>query len=293
MTTLRELRQEYRGRVAPEDFDLLAAFVLKTTKEAIMREPGREVDDKILTAIRSVFDRRSSHEPVAYIVGEKEFYGLPFFVTRDTLVPRPETEHLVEEAIAFLSETVPGTTVVDLGTGSGAIAVSVAHEHTKRNRDGSPPFFATDIDSASLEVAKRNAKRNHVDHCISFFKGNLLGPIPDEAFADMRRIVILANLPYLSRVIYESAADDVRLFEPESALVADNEGLSLYLELLDDIARKKRTSWKNIRIDGLFEISPEQVPTLKKYFTDVFRDSERIFKPDLSGRSRVFRFRLR
>lgn len=289
--TLRDLREDYRGRVEPHDFDLLAAFVLRTTREAVMREPDRDVYDA-LSDLRAALDRRAAHEPVAYIVGEREFYGLPFSVTPDTLVPRPETEHLVEEAVALLSETAASTVAVDLGTGSGAIAISVAHVLRKPASDPMPLILASDISSAAIEVARRNAERHGVDALITFFEGSLLHPIPDDAFGSAPHIVILANLPYLSRAIYESADDDVRLHEPESALVADDEGLALYLQLLDDIARRKHDGWSGKHIDGFFEISPEQSGRIKKEFASRFPDGSSDIIPDLSGRPRVFRFHL-
>ncbi|HWQ59719.1 MAG TPA: peptide chain release factor N(5)-glutamine methyltransferase [Candidatus Fimivivens sp.] len=291
--TLRDLRQEYHGSVTPGDFDLLAAFSFGTTKEAIMREPDRVIDNESSSDLRHLLDRRAAREPVAYIVGEREFYGLPFSVTRDTLVPRPETEHLVEEAIGLLSETAPDSVVIDLGSGSGAIAVSVAHATSKKETgDGRVRFFATDLSSAALEIAKRNTDRHGVDRLITFFEGNLLDPIPEGAFIDALRVVILANLPYLSRDIYESADDDVRLYEPESALVADDDGLALYIELLDDLVRKRNSAWSDKQVDGLFEIGPEQSERIAGEFASRFPDGTSDIVPDLSGRQRVFRFRI-
>ncbi|NTW30596.1 MAG: peptide chain release factor N(5)-glutamine methyltransferase, partial [Candidatus Moranbacteria bacterium] len=221
MTTLRGIAKECAGSVVASDFSVLAAYALGRTKEFIFREPDYIPTEEESEKLKNVLLRRADKEPVAYIVGEKEFFGLPFLITKDTLVPRPETEHLVEEAITLLSETVPGTVVVDLGTGSGAIAVSVAHATSdKLSREDRIRFFATDISSAALGVAKQNAKRHGADRLITFLEGNLLDPIPEDALTDTRHIVILANLPYLSHGIFESADDDVRVYEPESALVA-------------------------------------------------------------------------
>ncbi|MEI7749525.1 MAG: HemK/PrmC family methyltransferase [Candidatus Moraniibacteriota bacterium] len=375
MTTLRTIAKDYAGRVAPEDFTLLAAFALGQTKEFIFREPGYELSEEEASALNSYLDHRAAHEPVAYTIGEKEFFGLPFFVTRDTLVPRPETELLVEEALTLLSKHDDKTVIADLGTGSGAIIISLAHSLQKKYpKPTSYTFIATDISSAALDVAKRNAERNSIHKTvisdkpipsnfdqisdgscftnpspgipgtpfpkgrnsglctseeedssplekgspespkggiftsastvvqsnsslekrfdIDFFEGNLLDPVPENTFGDANRIFILANLPYLSYELYESAPDDVRLYEPISALVADKDGLALYIKSLDDIAQRKKSVWKNIPVDGLFEISPEQESSLKKIFLDRFPSSQNDFLPDLSGRTRIFRFHI-
>lgn len=297
MTTVSELIREYRESVNRSDCAVLVAFALGKTKEFVLREPDYRLSDEELAKARSLLDRRVTREPVAYIVGTKEFFGLPFEVTHDTLVPRPETEHLVEEALSILSKPVPNTVVVDIGTGSGAIIVSISKtiEATMNESAGTAhdiTCVATDISGGALEVAQRNAARHNIAHTITFLKGNLLDPIPDDTFIAVRRIVILANLPYLSREIFENADDDVRLHEPTSALVADDEGLALYLELLDDIARRKGSGWSYKRVDGLFEISPEQSEHIMTAFASRFPHDVSDIVPDLSGRARVFRFRI-
>ncbi len=294
MTTLRDLSLEYKGRIAPEDFTVLSAFVLGKTKEFVFREPDHVLSSEQDATLRPILDRRTGHEPVAYILGEREFFGLPFFVTKDTLIPRPETEHLVEEALESLSRHSEKTAVIDIGTGSGAIIISVAHKlFTDRPEDIRHEFTAIDLFLSALTVAKRNATRHDVLGHITFLEGNLLSPITEIISDDTGRILILANLPYLSQTLYESAPADVRLHEPFSALVADDEGLSLYTEVLDDIMRRKQDGWKNTPIDGFFEISPEQESSLERIFIDRFPTSEHSFLPDLSGRTRVFLFHIR
>jgi len=293
MTTLRGLAKEYAGSVAPEDFSVIAASALGQTKEFVFREPDHALSSEEESKLRPMLRRRTTREPVAYIVGEREFFGLPFFVTKDTLIPRPETELLVEEVLRELAEDDRRTVVVDLGTGSGAIIVSVANALRKKYPESERhALFATDISPAALTVARRNAKRHDVSDRIAFLEGSLLASFSERISDDTERILVVANLPYLSHDLYESASDDVRLHEPESALVAGDEGLALYRELLDDIARKKKSDWSDMRIDGFLEISPEQEPSLGKIFTDRFPSSENGFIPDLSGRTRIFRFRI-
>lgn len=293
MTTLRGLAKEYAGKVAPEDVAVLSAFAIGETKEFVFREPDHTPSSEEVSVLRDLLERRSRHEPVAYLVGHREFYGSDFLVTPDTLIPRPETEHLVEEALTSLARHPERVTVIDIGTGSGAIIVSVALTlREKYPASERHVLFATDISSAALAVAKRNAKRHDVSDRITFLHGNLLGSFPEKISESTERILVLANLPYLSRDLYESAPDDVRLHEPESALVADDSGLALYRELLDDIARRKKSVWKNIPVEGLFEISPEQEPPLKKISVENAPSLQGDFLPDLSGRARIFRFRI-
>ncbi|NTW13698.1 MAG: peptide chain release factor N(5)-glutamine methyltransferase [Candidatus Moranbacteria bacterium] len=294
--TLRELAREFRDSVAPEDFDLLAAFALGQSKEFVMREPGLVLDDTVLVPLRSLLDRRARHEPVAYIVGDKEFYGLPFFVTRDTLVPRPETEILVEEVITRVKtltehDSEKDIVIADIGTGSGAIIISLAE---KLKDTFSISYLASDISSAALNVARRNAVRHNVDARISLLEGDLLAPITDTSrFSDSDTIILVANLPYLSETIFASAPEDVRSYEPLSALVTDDDGLALYLELLNDLAQRKSRGEIGAPVVGYFEISPEQSERIKREFASRFPDGTSDIVADLSGRPRVLSFLIK
>lgn len=288
--TLRGLEREYRGRVAPEDFSLLAAHALNREKEFVLREPDFEPDGVAEARLRNLLDRRMRHEPVAYLTGHREFYGLGFRVTSDTLIPRPETEHLVEAAIdgarRFL-DAEPGTTVAvtDIGTGSGAIAVSLSHAFRDRPRIA---FLASDVSPRALDVARENAAGHGLADRIAFLEGSLLEPFTkNEAFRDADALVVAANLPYLSDERYASAPPDVRNYEPESALRADNEGLALYDTLLRQlaIARTDRP------VVGLFEIDPDQAEPIRALIGGHFHESEIDILPDLAGRARVARFR--
>src|SRR6266567_5201113 len=127
------------------------------------------------TAIRyaSLLERRLAGEPIQYITGEAEFYGLPFRVTRDVLIPRPETEHLVEKTVQLLP-LFPEPRIVDVGTGSGAIAIALAHEGTRA------AITAIDTSDAALDVARLNAERIGFADRVRFLHGDLLGPVMSE-----------------------------------------------------------------------------------------------------------------
>jgi release factor glutamine methyltransferase len=169
---------------------------------------------------RALVERRLPGEPIQYILGEAEFYGLPFFVTPDVLIPRPETEHLVEKAIELLP-LFSKPRIVDIGTGSGIIAIALAHEWP------SATVTATDVSASALDVARRNADRNGLAGRIRFLMGDLLTPIAAERFE-----IIASNPPYVPETDRTSLAPEVRDYEPGSALFAGQDGLSIYRRLI-------------------------------------------------------------
>jgi release factor glutamine methyltransferase len=174
------------------------------------------------TAIRfaSLLDRRHRGEPIQYITGEAEFFGLPLKVTPDVLIPRPETEHLVEKAIT-LARLQVRPRIVDLCTGSGAIAVALAHVLPAAE------ITATDLSEAALTIARENAQRNGVDNRIRFLQGDLLVPLTGEHFD-----LVVANPPYVPTVDRDSMSVEVRDHEPALALFAGVDGLDIYRRLV-------------------------------------------------------------
>ncbi len=174
------------------------------------------------TAIRyaSLLERRLKGEPIQYITGETEFYGLPFRVTPDVLIPRPETEHLVEK-VGELAPLFRKPRIVDVGTGSGAIAIALAHEW--------PSAIVTAVDTSepALAVARENAERVGFASRIRFLHGDLLTPVACERFD-----IVVSNPPYVSSADRDSLAVEVREFEPAVALFASNDGLDIYRRLI-------------------------------------------------------------
>ena len=175
--------------------------------------------------------RRRAGEPIQHITGEAEFYGLPFHVNRDVLIPRPETELLVEKAFASAeglrqsggsaSPRISELRIIDVGTGSGAIAVALAH---------ALPFAkitATDISLAALVVAKANAARNSVADRVRFLEADLLDPVAGEQFD-----IIVSNPPYVPESDRNTLDEEVRNYEPALALFAGKDGLDLYRRLI-------------------------------------------------------------
>jgi release factor glutamine methyltransferase len=171
---------------------------------------------------RACVERRCTGEPMQYITGEAEFYGLSFKVNCDVLIPRPETEHLVESAIELV-RGLDQPRILDIGTGSGAIAVALATHLPAARID------ATDQSAAALKVAQANAARNGVAERVRFLQGDLLAPVAGETFN-----LIVSNPPYVAESDRDSLSVEVRDFEPAQALFAGTDGLTIYRRLIPE-----------------------------------------------------------
>jgi release factor glutamine methyltransferase len=165
-------------------------------------------------------ERRRAGEPIQYITGEAEFYGLSFKVNREMLIPRPETELLVEKAIE-LSRGFEQQRIVDVGTGSGAIAVALASNLPDAH------IHATDVSASALRVAQANAKRHGVEARVIFRVGDLLAPVAGKLFD-----LIVSNPPYVPEDDRDSLSVEVRDYEPAQALFAGADGLTIYRRLI-------------------------------------------------------------
>ena len=214
-------------------------------------------------------ERRLAGEPIQYITGECEFYGLPFNVNSDVLIPRPETEHVVEKVLELASLLV-GPRLVDVGTGSGAIAIALAHESPGAK------VTATDVSDAALRVARRNAERTEVAERIRFLEGDLLKPVAAEQFE-----FVVSNPPYVATDDRASLALEVRDHEPDVALFAGSNGLDIYRRLVPAAYR--------VLVAGgfaVFEIGYGQAEAVAELFSAAgFVDIE--FAKDLQGVDRV------
>ena len=175
-------------------------------------------------AYLSLVARRAAGEPIQYITGSSEFFGLPFSVGPGVLIPRPETEHLVEEVLrlAGLFEN-DAPSIADVGTGSGIIAVALAHALPKAH------IAAVDLSRQALLIARENAERNQVAGRIEFFEGDLLGPLAGRRFS-----IIASNPPYVPLLDRDSLSVEVREHEPHAALFAGEDGLDIYRRLIPE-----------------------------------------------------------
>lgn len=202
------------------DAEVLLAHVRGCERIALYTAFDTPVADAERARFRELVKRRGEGEPVAYLVGSREFFSLPFAVNKAVLVPRPETEGLVVRVLD-LCKTAAAPRIIDVGTGSGAIAVTLA------KRLPQAAFVATDISAEALAVARENAARHGVAERIRFVAGDLLG-VPEAAGP---WDVIVSNPPYVREDEFESLPRDVRLHEPRSALVSGPTGVEFVTRL--------------------------------------------------------------
>lgn len=260
------------------DAQVLLAFVLDRHKAWLFAHAEESLSTQEEETFRQLIERRCLHEPVAYLVGYKAFYGRDFLVTPDVLIPRPETELLINEALR-LSKEMPQTIVfADIGTGSGAIAITLAAQTHNI-------VIASDISVDALEVAKKNALTHTVLERVHLRQGNLLLPILDDVPPKSAHLILCANLPYLTETQWEKTAANVKNFEPKLALTAGADGLDLYRVLFLQIEHYRgRLPYK---ITLLLEIDPSQSTPIQLLLQKTFPDASIEIKKDLAGRERV------
>lgn len=276
MTTWGEARRSAAERLrtgadpatAALDADVLLAFVLGVGKEQLFAHPERALGDEAAARFAELVERRHAGEPVAYLRGFKEFYGQRFRVDRRVLIPRPETEALVEEARRFIASRA--VKVVDVGTGSGAIACSIALHEPRAH------VIATDVSADALAVAATNALALGVGERVELRQGDLLGPVAEEVD------VVCANLPYLRR----DALADLRgertslAFEPNVAVVAGADGLDLVRRCIADLPRVLAPGGA-----AFFECDPPQAAVIASLLEE--RGMRTRIARDLAGNERV------
>ena len=307
MITIFEIKKKYSKKIDILDLELIIAHIIKKPREFILTHPEKKLTAQQIEKISNFTGRRLKHEPIAYILGQKEFYGLNFKVNKHTLIPRPETELLVELALCSMKpacrrgrhETYnkKNTTIIDIGTGSGNIIISLAKNiQTSNVHNGhSMSFFGIDISKKALTVAKHNARKNNVAEKIKFLKGNLLEPIIKNIncymFHASCSMIIIANLPYLSKKIYSETMPDVKNFEPKSALLSGTDGLDHYKKLFQQIILLRKNCFM-FHVSCFMEISPEQKPKIAKLIKKYFPNAKIEFQKDLAQKWRVAIFEI-
>jgi len=213
-----------RGSDSPRlDAELLACRVMGCARIDLYVAHDRPLSEAETAAYRELVKRRARGEPVAYILGEREFYGRSFVVDRRVLVPRPETEHLVDEAVAFL-RTRTSPRVADVGTGSGCIAISIASEVPGAQ------VIAVDLSADALQVARLNHERLAPDADITFLEGDLCVPLLEHGGFD----AIVSNPPYISTQEMAALPRDVAEFEPKTALHSGEDPVAVHRRLMQE-----------------------------------------------------------
>ncbi len=208
--------------------ELLLGHVLELERIQLYTLFDRAVDPPKLAQLRELVKRAGEHEPVAYLVGRCEFYSLPLTITPDCLIPRPETESLVEKAILFLRQRDGTQHVLDLCTGSGCIAAAIA----KNVKEAS--LIATDISDAAMKVAAENIEKLKLAEKVKLLCGDLFDPII-EGLDAARFDLIVTNPPYVSEPEYKALDRNVKDYEPAHALLAGADGLDVYKRILEQV----------------------------------------------------------
>ncbi|NOY59334.1 MAG: peptide chain release factor N(5)-glutamine methyltransferase, partial [Calditrichaeota bacterium] len=227
---------------------------------------------------KSLLKRRLDHEPLQYIIGETEFYSLPIKVAPGVLIPRPETEVLVENALQIINDNFPQgkeINVLDLGTGSGNIAVAIAKNAVHAR------LTAVDISADALKIARENAELNNVAEKINFLQHDALGDWPSH-FTNYFDL-ILSNPPYISDAEFENLPREIREFEPHQALLGGKDGVDFYNNFCQIVKNLLCT-------DGvvLFEIGETMGPLLEKSFHHCGFNKSEIIK-DLTKKDRILK----
>jgi len=207
----------------------IVEHVLRLPAHHVVTDRGRLLSHAELAVTKGMIERRVGREPLQYILGTQEFCGLEFDVNPAVLIPRPETELLVE----YVAQRIPAerqATIVDVCTGSGCIAVAIARLRPRAR------VIATDLSTLSLDVARQNATRHAVGERITWLEGDLLGPLVKQEL-EGRIDVIVSNPPYIAETDWATLQPEVRLFEPRRALVAGPQGTELHERLLQESGR--------------------------------------------------------
>lgn len=284
--TLRITGREALALVADDaevvalEVDVLLGEVLACTRTEVIIRRNEEISDEHAAQFQALLKRRAAHEPIAYILGRKEFFGRDFAVNPAVLIPRPETELLVEEALKHFRSDLRSFTLIDVGVGSGAIILSIAAElraqfgpeYLNRGR-----FVALDICSNALKVARENAARLGLTDHVEFHTSDLFSSLSRPAVNELT--VVVSNPPYIPDS--EELPRDVAHYEPKKALFAGALGLDIIQRLLDEAAAKMG---RDLRL--LIEIGAGQADQIKSLGSSCGY-SEMCFHEDLRGIPRV------
>ncbi len=280
------------------DIELIIAQVLGKDRVFIMTHPEYILAENYWEQISSLCKKRATNYPLAYILGHKEFYSRDFILNEHVLVPRPETEILIEKVINFISEKkLNNFLIVDIGTGSGIIAITLAKELQKK--DLKTKIIASDVSTEALNIAKQNAQLHHAN--IIFYHSDLLDNDllhDDITQTDSNNIIIVSNLPYVDSALKSSLLQQPESralrFEPDKALWSNEGGLSHYKKLI----AQTRTialdnNLKNTCITSFYEIDPDQSDSLTNYLKlKLPNNSDIKYFKDLSTKNRVAKWSL-
>jgi len=286
MTTVREAIE--RGMAALEgqpgarlDVQVLAGHVLGVDRSALYAHPERELAAEQERQFVALLERRKRGEPVAYLVGHEEFFGRDFLVDRRVLIPRPETELLVEVALRTIGEMFANgraPLVADIGTGSGIIPITLALEEPRL-----PYLYACDVSGEALAVARINCQRHGVEQRVRLLQGDLLAPLPEAVD------LLIANLPYVGSEEREALAPDVRDYEPHMALFGGPQGLDVLRRFLIETQQPGKLKAGALL---LLEIGYQQKEPLRRLLVTLWPSAKITFEKDYAGWDRLLKVAL-
>jgi len=263
------------------DAQILFCFALHIERSALYAYPERVISPEQEQYYLTLIERRRKHEPIAYITGHKEFYGLDFYVDSHVLIPRPETELLVEAALTSINRRLSAgqvPIVADIGTGSGAIPVTIAVAEPRL-----PYIYACDISADALEVARTNAQRLHVEERIRFLQGDLVVPLPESVD------LLLANLPYVGTSEKASMTEDVLAYEPHQALFSGLDGQDLLRQFCINV---QRSGTLHIASEMILEIGYQQGEVVAQLIRELWPHATVVVHKDYAGFDRLVLMRL-
>lgn len=269
--------------------EILMAHLLKKDRSWTLAHGNDELSPILEKKFLQLVERRRKQEPIAYITGMKDFYGRPFFVNRYTLIPRPETELMIDE-IKKQFKNNERFTLVDIGTGNGAIAITAALEFPNA------VIIASDICKRALKVAEKNAKLHSVEHRISFVQSDLIGKSLLHEIGDQRSkigkndaLIFTANLPYLPESDKKKLSKDVTEFEPAKALFSGKDGLDLIRTFFSQVSENLLVNPNLI----LAEFDPPQAKIILALAKKSFPIADVAIIKDMAKRERLIRIKSR
>jgi len=273
-TVIQDTHQKLEAAGIPDarlEAEVLVMNVMRMARQSVFAEQDTEVSGQQQSALDAFLERRYLREPLAYILGQREFYGITVILTPAVLIPRPETEGLVEHALfmAMMGMESQELTIADVGTGSGAIAINLAI-HLPAAK-----IFAVDVDDAVLDVAAYNVRAHGVGERVSLAIGDLLDAVPEPID------LIVANLPYIPTDRIPTLQPEVQQ-EPALALDGGPDGLDLIRRLLTQAEEKLKDTGII-----LLEMDPDQIPIIQELVFKHFPEGSTSVEKDLAGMDRI------
>ncbi len=272
--TRRLLQDDTRS--ARTETEHLLSEVTGADRATLHAYPNRPLTQQQEQRYLLFLTRREQHEPLAYIVGHQPFYNLDLLVDQRVLIPRPETELLVETALSHITARIQAghmPIVADIGTGSGAIPITIAVEEPRL-----PSLYACDISLDALALARENCQRYHVTDRVHLLQGDLLSPLPEPVD------ILIANLPYVGTEEIPEMSLDVLDYEPHLALFSGPQGLDLITRLLEQAQQTAKVKEKGVI---LLEIGYQQYAMLQQKVKQIYPEAVLSVKKDYAGWDRV------